>query len=250
MKRKILFNLLALLLLATTNAHAETINLSVASSMTEAFNEIITAFSKNHSDIEVQPSFSSSGALAKQIHQGAPADLFVSANPKWMKFLNENGDIAPGTEHIFAHNKLVFTGLKRDKEMTLTNIIELKLIAIGSPKSVPAGQYAKQAMEAAGIYATLESNKKLVMAKDVRQALLYADRGEVDGAFVYKTDALLARKAQILFTVPDELYSRVSYPLALTTAGAKRPSAQAFYNYLASPEAIAILTHYGFEPAQ
>lgn len=250
MKRKIFFYLLAMLLLSTSSVHAETINLSVAASMTEAFNEIITAFSKNHPGLAVQPNYGSSGALAKQINQGAPGDLFVSANEKWMSFLVEKGDIAPGTEHIFAYNKLVFTGLKREKEMTMESIVELKLIAIGSPESVPAGQYAKQAMEAAGIYATLEKNKKLVMAKDVRQALIYADRGEVDGAFVYKTDALLAKKAEILFTVPDELYSRVSYPLALTTAGAKKPSALSFYKYLASPEAIAIFIHHGFEPAK
>ena len=86
------------------------------------------------------------------------------------------------------------------------------------------------------------------MAKDVRQALIYADRGEVDGAFVYKTDALLTQKAQILFTVPQELYNRVAYPVALTITGTKNDQARAFYEYMKSPEAIAILTKYGFEP--
>jgi molybdate transport system substrate-binding protein len=86
------------------------------------------------------------------------------------------------------------------------------------------------------------------MAKDVRQALIYADRGEVNGAFVYKTDALLAEKAKILFIVPQDFYNRVSYPLALTTEGVKNESAKAFYDYMSGPEAIAILTKYGFEP--
>jgi molybdate transport system substrate-binding protein len=78
--------------------------------------------------------------------------------------------------------------------------------------------------------------------------LIYADRGEVDGAFVYKTDALLAKKAKILFIVPQDLYDRVSYPLALTTEGVKNESAKDFYDYMGGPEAIVILSKYGFEP--
>jgi molybdate transport system substrate-binding protein len=104
-------------------------------------------------------------------------------------------------------------------------------------------------MTNAGIYATLEADSKLVMAKDVRQALVYADRGEVDGAFVYKTDALLATQAKILFTVPTELYPEVAYPLGLTVEGAKKAEARAFYDFLSSAEAVAILAKYGFLPA-
>lgn len=86
------------------------------------------------------------------------------------------------------------------------------------------------------------------MAKDVRQALIYADRGEVDGAFVYKTDALLTTKAQILFTIPQELYDRVAYPVALTSLGEKNDLAKAFYQYINSAEAISTLVKYGFMP--
>lgn len=111
----------------------------------------------------------------------------------------------------------------------------------------PAGQYSKQALEHTNLYAVLEQGRKLVMAKDVRQALLYADRGEVDGAFVYQTDALLARNAEILFTVPDDSYDRVAYPLGLTTSGAKNKSATALYEYMKSAEAKAVFKKYGFE---
>jgi molybdate transport system substrate-binding protein len=142
----------------------------------------------------------------------------------------------------------VFAGEKKSTEFSMESLTGLERIALGNPQNVPAGQYAKQAMERAGVYATLEKEKKLVMAKDVRQALIYADRGEVDGAFVYKTDALLARHAQSLFIVPEDLYDRVSYPVALTAEGAKNEQAKAFYDYMSSPEAIAILTKYGFEP--
>jgi len=88
--------------------------------------------------------------------------------------------------------------------------------------------------------------KKLVYAKDVRECLMYAERGEVDGAFVYKTDVLLAKQVKILFTVPQELYSRVTYPMALTVSGAKNRDAAAFFGYLHSDEAKAVLVKYGF----
>jgi molybdate transport system substrate-binding protein len=105
-------------------------------------------------------------------------------------------------------------------------------------------------MEAAQIYSDLEKNNKLVMAKDVRQALLYADRGEVDGAFVYKTDALLAKDATIAFTVPMDLYNRVEYPLALTTLGAESELAQQLYGFITGEAAATILEKYGFKPAR
>ena len=88
------------------------------------------------------------------------------------------------------------------------------------------------------------------MAKDVRQALLYADRGEIDGAFVYKTDAILAKNATIAFTVPEGLYNRVEYPLALTALGAKSELAQQLYGFMTSESAVAILEKYGFKPAR
>jgi molybdate transport system substrate-binding protein len=248
MKFNVLFTVLLLQIFSVLAVQAQTIHLSVAASMTDAFNKMITDFSAQHTDAEFLPNFASSGSLAKQIEQGAPADVYVSANPKWMKYLVEKELVAPGTDRIFAFNQLVFVGMKKSTELSLDGLTGLERIALGTPQSVPAGQYAKQAMEHAGIYAALEQGKKLVMAKDVRQALIYADRGEVDGAFVYKTDALLAKNAQILFVVPEDYYDRVSYPIALTNEGAKNDLAKAFYAYINSPEAKAILAQYGFEP--
>ncbi len=248
MKCNILFTFLLLQIFSVVTVQAQTIHLSVAASMTDVFQKMITDFSAKYTDAEFLPNFASSGSLAKQIEQGAPADVYVSANPKWMKYLVEKDLIAPGTDRIFAYNQLVFVGMKKSTELSLEGLTGLNLIALGSPQSVPAGQYAKQAMEHAEIYATLEEARKLVMAKDVRQALIYADRGEVDGAFVYKTDALLARNAQILFVVPEDYHDRVSYPIALTNEGAKNESAKAFYDYINSPEIQAIFAQYGFEP--
>lgn len=250
MKLRSLILTLVISVMGAVPGHAETVYLSVAASMTDAFKDIISSFSLAHPDAKILPNFASSGSLAKQINQGAPSHIYVSANPKWMQFLVEKEMIAKGTDHIFAYNKLVFAAPDTTTIKELMEVKNLTLIAIGSPDSVPAGQYAKQAMEAAGIYAELEAGNKLILAKNVRQALLYADRGEVDGSFVYKTDALLAKNAKILFTVPDAFYDRVSYPLALTVAGATNQTAQAFYDFMATPDAVAILEKYGFEPAR
>jgi len=235
-------------LFLVSGVQAQTIHLSVAASMTDAFRELMAGFKAHHPKAELLPNFASSGSLAKQIEQGAPADIYVSANPKWMQYLVGKKLVAAGTDRIFAYNQLVFVGETKSPIATLAELVDLERIALGSPQNVPAGQYAKQAMEGAGVYALLEQARKLVMAKDVRQALIYADRGEVDGAFVYKTDALLATKAHILFIVPKNLYDRVAYPVALTTSGAVNDPAKAFYGYLKSDEAIAILVKYGFEP--
>ena len=121
---------------------------------------------------------------------------------------------------IFAYNTLVFVGTADKKASGLQDLHKLDKIAIGSPKSVPAGEYAMEALKKAGVDKQLE--QKLVMAKDVRECLMYAERGEVDGAFVYKTDALQAKQAKILFTVPEDLYPRVTYPMGLTVSGVEK----------------------------
>jgi len=125
---------------------------------------------------------------------------------------------------------------------------DLERIALGSSMSVPAGQYARQAMDRIGVYIPLKEKNKLIMAKDVRQSLLYADQGEVSGAFVYQTDAMLATRAAVVFTVPGNLYDRVSYPLGLTNSGLKNKSAKQFYDYMKSSEVIRVLGEFGFEP--
>ena len=248
MKHKIYFLGLLIIFCSVAPIHAQTVNLSIAASMTDAVKEIIAEFVKIHPKADLRPNFASSGSLAKQIAQGAPADIYVSANPKWMKYLVERKFIASGTDRIFVFNKLVFISEQAPANITINDLPDFKRIAIGSPESVPAGKYAEQAMVKAGIFSQLKEEKKLILAKDVRQALMYADRGEVDGAFVYKTDALLARNAKIVFIVPDDLYSRVSYPLGLTVTGADNAMAKAFYQYLDSLEAAEILRKFGFEP--
>ncbi|BCO10482.1 molybdate ABC transporter substrate-binding protein [Desulfolithobacter dissulfuricans] len=236
--------------LAPGRVGAATVRLAAAASMTDAVRELIQAFTAAHPGVTIQPNFASSGSLAKQIIQGAPVDLYISANQRWMNWLVENRAIDPGTARILAHNALVFIGPSTTRARTMLDLTSLARIGIGSPKSVPAGQYAAQAMENAGIYRQLLEDRCLVMAKDVRQALLYADRGEVDGAFVYRTDARLARKSTVLFTVPPELHDPVSYPIGLTPEGRQNPEARAFYSFATGPLAAGILKSYGFTPPE
>lgn len=227
-------------------AAAAEVRLSAATSLAEAMKELTFAYAASNRGVIFRPNFGGSGALAKQIVQGAPADIFISANPKWMEYLVEEGAVPKETVRVLAGNTLVFVGPKGAKISALKDLLRLGRIALGSPRSVPAGEYAKQALEKAGVWGALASGGKLVMTEDVRQALLYADRGEVDGAVVYRTDALLAREAKILLDVPHHLHDPVTYPIALTLQGAKNPAAVGFYHHLKTPEATKILRKYGF----
>ena len=238
--------LTAALLFSSFTAQAGELRISVAASMTDLFKDLVSTFEQQHQEIKIITNFGPSGGLAKQIDKGAPADLYVSANPKWMNYLVEKERVDATTRKIFAHNKLVFVGIANKEILSLQNLPSLERIGIGSPKSVPAGQYAKEALDKLKLWDGLLEGGKLVMAKDVRQALIYADRGETDGSFVYRTDALLAKKAEILFEVPQELYSKVSYPVAITEMGVSNPEAKEFYNYVISEAAHEKLLKYGF----
>ncbi len=239
------FFALSLILLFTVPAIAADITLSVAASLREVVTELSDGFAKRNAGIRFQTNFGGSGALAKQIENGAPADIFFSANLEWMDYLKEKRLLDEKSINTFAHNVLVFVGKPGLKTARLEDVVTLEKIAIGSPKSVPAGEYAMEAFKKAGINKQLEN--KLIMARDVRECLLYANRGEVDGAFVYKTDAQeTARNVKILFTVPQNLYPPVTYPMALTTGGSNKPEAVAFFRFLQSGEARSVLAKYGF----
>lgn len=239
---KLAATLLGMLLLSTP-VLAGDINLSAAASMKDAINELSDNFAQKHPGVKLLKNYGASGALAKQIENGAPADIFISANLEWMDYLKNKKLVDVTSIGTFSFNTLVFAG-EPGKASSMQDLLKLERIAIGSPKSVPAGEYASEALKKAGLEKQLEN--KLVMAKDVRACLMYAERGEVDGAFVYRTDALQAKKAKILFTVPQGLYPRVTYPMALTITGAKSKDAVAFYTFLHSKEAKAVLTKYGF----
>ena len=231
-------------LFMTGTVQAGEVNLAVAASLKDVINELTDVFTGTHQGLKFLKNYGASGALAKQIENGAPADIFISANLEWMEYLKNKKLVDTGSIGTFTYNTLVFAGAA-GKASSMRDLLKLERIAIGSPKSVPAGEYAMEALRKAGIDKQLE--KKLVMAKDVRECLMYAERGEVDGAFVFRTDALRAKQARILFTVPRELYPRVTYLMGLTAPGGKNGEARAFYRFLQSEETRTVLRKYGFD---
>jgi len=236
--------LIAAVALVAAPASAAELRLSAAASLREVLDDLATSFVRHHPGTTFVKQYGASGALARQIESGAPADLFISANREWVEYLAGKKLLDERSIETLAYNELVFAGRAGLKVNSVADVAKLERIAIGSPRSVPAGEYALAALKKAGVDRALE--RRLVMAKDVRECLLYAERGEVDGAFVYKTDLQGARSVRILFTVPQDLYPRISYPAALTTTGASRPEAREFLRFLATAEARNILVHRGF----
>ena len=234
---------LFLSLFCAAPALAGDVSLSVAASLKEVINELSGSFAQKNPGVRFLKNYGGSGQLAKQIESGAPADIFISANREWMEYLAQRKLVHTASVSTFTYNTLVFAGAP-GKASSLQDLLKLERIAIGSPKSVPAGEYAMEALKKSGLDRQL--GKKLIIAKDVRECLMYAERGEVDGAFVYKTDALQAKRVKILFVVPQELYQRVSYPGALTVGGAQNKDAAAFFAYLQGNEAKSVLAKYGF----
>jgi len=236
--------LLAAVVFLSPAAWGGEIHVAAAQSLRDAVNELADGYQNAHPGVTILRNFGRSGTLARQIEAGAAGDIFISANRKWMSFLEEKKAVEPGSVGTIVYNTLVFVGKGAVHVRGMADLPGLERIAVGSPASSPAGEYAVQAMIRAGIAGRME--RKLVMARDVREALLYAERGEVDGAFVYRTDALRSRKVAVLFTVPQDLYDRVAYPGALTVSGAGKAEARAFFEGLRTGEARTTLERHGF----
>jgi len=247
MKKTKIYCLLLLLLIFSTPALPSQIHISAASSLTDAIKDVAVTYQQAHPQIELLTHFSSSGALAKQIVARAPVDIYISANPEWMEYLQKRGMIAAKTTRTLLHNSLVLVGSVESQISSLADILDMGEIALGRPESVPAGRYAEQALMAANLYQQLQVKNKLILTQDVRQALLYADQGEVAGAFVYQSDALLAKQAKTLLVVPQELYPQVTYQAALVGGAEARPEVQDFFDFLFSPEGAQIFIKYGFK---
>jgi molybdate transport system substrate-binding protein len=231
--------------LLSTVVHGGEAKVSIAVSFKGALTELTGTFAKDHPGVTFQVNSGASGALAKQIENGAPADIFISANREWMDYVKDKGLVEEKNISVLAYNVLVFIGRQDFHISTLNDLTSLEKIAIASPKSAPAGEYAITALSKAGVDKQLE--KKLVMAKDVRECVMYAERGEVDGAFAYRTDAIQATdKVKILFIVPQDLYPRVTCPMGLTTTGERNEDARAFFAFLRSETARSILNKFGF----
>jgi molybdate transport system substrate-binding protein len=227
------------------------LTVSAAASLTDALKEIRQAYESRHPDIKLNLNFGASGALQKQIEQGAPADLFLSASVQTMKALVDKHLIDKERQTDLLANELVVV-VPADGNPAVEGVQELRdlaedavqNVAIGIPESVPAGNYAKEALENANLWESLQS--KTVQAKDVRQVLQYVETGNADAGFVYKTDALTSGKAKIAFAVDPNLYTPIVYPAGVVKETKHPREAEDFYMYLQTKEALDVFVQYGF----
>lgn len=227
-------------------AHAATLTVSAAASLTDAFKEIVPLFEQAHPGTQVRLNVGASGALLQQIEQGAPVDVFASADQATMDRAAQAGRIDPASRRDFAANALVLVEPAQDGPglQTLDDLRgpAVRRIAIGKPQTVPAGRYTQQALERAGLWETLQP--KAVLADSVRQALDYVSRGEVEAGFVYRSDAaMMADTLRFVLTIGD---ARVSYPVAVVSDSRAKAPAAAFVEFLGQAPAREVLERYGF----
>ena len=234
-----------------------TLTVSVAASLQEAMAEIAPLFEQAHPGVRVVFNFGGSGSLAQQIENGAPADVFLSAAPQPMDRLASKGFILPDTRRNLLHNELVLiapTGSAVPNSFQDLAAANVKLIALGDPSSVPAGDYGRQVLQALHLWDAVQP--KLALAKDVRQVLTYVETGNADAGIVYSTDAREIRrystdaretaKVRIVEAAPPGTHAPVVYPVAVVKDSRDPAAAHAFVAFLAGRDASAVFARHGF----
>jgi molybdate transport system substrate-binding protein len=242
----------ALVLLAgAVPACAQEVIFSVAISMKDAVEDLGRSFAAARPGLSLRYNFGSSGELQKQIEAGAPVDLFISAAQRQMDELQQKNLIVVASRRNFARN--VLTVIKAsDSKLDLAkpgDLLDPRVgkIVIGNPKTVPVGQYSEESLRALGLWERVQP--KLVFAENVRQALDYVARGEVDAGFVYTTDAAI-RRGQVVegFRPAEDTYRPVIYPVAVVAGSKHQPVAQAFIDLLIGRDGQSVLARLGFLP--
>lgn len=230
----------------------QAITVSAAVSLKNAFEEIGKIYEAKHKGMKVSFNFGASGDLMKQIDGGAPVDVFAPAAQTDMDALDRKGLVAPGARNNFAANTVVLvvpagsmTPLRSFKDLASGNV---RRIAIGNPKTVPAGRYAEEVFQ---YYKILDAIKdKFILTGSVRQVLDYAARGEVDAGIVYSTDAMTRRKeVRIVAAAPEQSHKPVVYPIAVMKGTKSEVPAKTFISLVTSAEGKKILQKYGFKVA-
>ncbi|HEY1721244.1 MAG TPA: molybdate ABC transporter substrate-binding protein [Magnetospirillaceae bacterium] len=231
-------------------AHAE-IQVFAAASTTESVNAITAAFAAKKLG-SAKTSFGSSSTLAKQIENAAPAAVFISADEDWMDYLDKKKLLVAGTRADLLGNDLVMIAPKDGgspkhiqigPNFPLAKLLGDGRLSVGDPAHVPAGLYAKAALEKLGVWNSVKD--KLAPGQDVRAALAFVERGETPYGIVYATDAIASSKVWEVGIFPDSSHPKISYPVAVV-AGHDTPEARAFVDFLKGPEAAAIFAKAGF----
>jgi molybdate transport system substrate-binding protein len=240
------------LLAAAPAPAAERLTLSIAISLKDVVEELGRGFTQAHPGVALSYNFGSSGELSKQIEAGAPVDVFVSAGERQMDELAGRGLLVAATRRVVARNVLVVvkpSGARVDL-LSPADLAgpRVERVVVGNPRTVPVGQYAEESLRALGVWDGLRP--RLVFAENVRQALDYVARGEVDAGVVYATD-VAARPGQVIeaFRLPEASHRPIVYPAAVIAASRHQATATAFLDLLGASEGRAALGHRGFLPA-
>lgn len=254
-KNLVIFTLLVLIPVLASGCSGggqaeKTVNVSAAVSLKDVLGEITEAFTQKKPGVRLSFNYASSGTIQQQIEQGAPVDLFISAGKKQMDDLLNQGLV--GTPQTIAGNDLVLV-IPSGSSKTINSLQELKStwfqkIAMGNPAAVPAGKYALEALKKEGVLNNI--SPRLVLAKDVRQVLIYVETGNAEAGFVYRTDALKSGKVKVGLAVPPDFHSPVVYLAAVVKRAQNGDEAGRFLEFLKTAEARQIFKKYGFtEPA-
>ena len=239
-------------LAAGANAQADagkpTITVFAAASLTDVLQKLGDGFTKQTS-IPVRYSFAASSALARQIENGAPADVFFSADLEWMDYLQMRKLIRSDTRHDVLGNRLVLITpanseikLKIEPHFALAAALGKGRLATGDPDAVPVGRYAREALTTLGVWS--EVADRIVRADSVRSALAFVDRGETPLGIVYETDALVDKHVRVIDVFPTSSHLPIVYPIALTNT--RKSDAAKFIDYLRGPAGDAEFKAYGF----
>lgn len=238
-------------LASNTDSQKVELTVSAAASMQDAMKEVAEAYQKEHLNTKITYNFASSGTLTQQIKQGAPVDVFVSANERFMDELDKKNLLLPETRSDLLQNDIVLI-VPKDNIRNISNFQQLtnsniKRFSIGEPKSVPVGQYAKEVLSNLKIYEQVKP--KTVFAKDVRQVLSYVELGNVDAGIVYATDAKVSDRIKVVATVSDNTHKPIIYPVAAIKRTQNPEAAKEYIQFLLSNSAKDIFEKYGFKIA-
>ncbi|HEY1315174.1 MAG TPA: molybdate ABC transporter substrate-binding protein [Steroidobacteraceae bacterium] len=221
-----------------------------AASLTNVLQELGDGFTKE-TQIPIRFSFAASSALARQIENGSPADIFFSADLEWMDYLQTRGLIQRDSRHNLLGNRLVLIAptesaikLKIEPHFALAAALGSGHLATGDPDSVPVGRYAREALTSLGVWNDVAD--RVVRADSVRSALAFVDRSEAPLGIVYATDALIDKRVRVVDVFPDNSHLPILYPIALTRAA--KPDAAKFVSYLSGPAGGVAFKAYGFTP--
>ena len=225
------------------------LTISAAISLKEPLDALAQNYDRQHPDVRVVCNYGASGTLQQQIEQGAPVDIFFSAGEKQMDTLQNENLLTAGTRRDLLANQLVLivpansTVVRTFGDLAKPSV---KSIAVGEPRTVPAGMYAQQALEHLHLLPAIKS--KTVYAANVRQVLAYVETGNADAGLVYITDARISNHVRVVATAPSASHDPILYPVAMLKTSKSPQAARALLDALESPQSLALFEKYGFTP--